>query len=781
VHETRSRAQPALEDEARGESPREDERDETPPDEATKKATRPAEGEEEEGEKDHETQPRASRVGEDRSREPGPDGEKGEQDDTAPRSPPVAIEEEPRRPGETGEDGKIPEHDGDPCRSRGARRATGRHLDEPDGERKKRTRGQERSERPRARTETAKRAVGGDGQEKSKIPSGKTERGSRESRHLVARESRGGNEKKDGEEKTLPPRQAAHEPVTEAPADPEEREPEETDAVGVRDGGTRREHADETRPTEEERRTGRRRDAAGDDGLAKTGGDGPTTHRSSPYARIGATPVIVGGVPSSSPRRPSHDLLVIGGGAAGLVAASTARRLGATVALIEARALGGDCLHGGCVPSKAFLHVAAAAQGARRLGAPFPGPLGAAALAASRRAVSAVAPHDSPERYRALGVDVRLAPARFLGGETVAAGEDILRARRIVLATGSRPRRPSWAEREDLEDLCVDTDSLWSREDLPRRLTVVGGGPSGCELAQALARLGHDVRLVEARERLLPEEDAGAADLLASVLTEEGVGIVLGARVETVVPSESGVRIAVRHRDEGASEWTTDLVLLTLGRVPTVDPEGFEALSPRRTEKGYLAVDSFLRTSVRGLYACGDATGPPQTTPVAGRQGWCAATNALLAPLVRLRWDTAPIVRVVYTDPEIATVLPAVPGEDPSRTVEIDLAEVDRALLEERPRGFLKLGLDTRGRLRRAVLVAPHAGELASELALTFGRPLGRLFTNPRAYPTYGEILARAAARPLEERWRGLPERLVRSLVALGRRLPPSLAGDSRL
>ena len=479
----------------------------------------------------------------------------------------------------------------------------------------------------------------------------------------------------------------------------------------------------------------------------------------------------------SPPPRPTHDLLVLGGGAAGLVAASTARRLGATVALVEARALGGDCLHGGCVPSKAFLHVAAAAQAARRLGAALPSPAGSVALAAARRAVDAVAPHDAPARYRALGVDVRLATARLLAGGTVAAGEEILRARRLVLATGSRPRRPLW---EGLERLpWVDTDTLWSRSELPPRLTVVGGGASGCELAQAFARLGHEVRLVEARERLLPEEDGEAARLLASVLAEEGVGLVLGARVESAVPAGSGARVRVHHGDGTASDWTTDLLVFTLGRVPSPDPEGLGALAPRRTASGYVAVDACLRTSVRGLYACGDATGPPQATPIAGRQGWCAAANALLAPFARLRWDGTPLVRVVYTDPEIATV--GFPGEEEApRTVEVDLGEIDRALLEERTRGFLRLGLDRRGRLRHAVLVAPHAGELAGELALTVGRDVGRLFTNPRAYPLYGEILARAAARPLEERWRGLPAHLAGAVLALGRRLPPRLAGSPR-
>lgn len=476
-------------------------------------------------------------------------------------------------------------------------------------------------------------------------------------------------------------------------------------------------------------------------------------------------------MPSRPRASPLTDLVVIGGGAAGLTAAQAARRLGASVALVEERALGGDCLYHGCVPSKAFLHAAAALHGARRLGVDLPVPAGGAALARARRAVLAVSPHDSPERYRGLGVALHFARARILGPATVETGGEVLRARRLVLATGSRPRPPPWAPAVAVP--WVDTGSLWSRDDLPRRLTVVGGGASGCELAQAFARLGHEVRLVEARSRLLPNEDPRAGDLLAKVLAAEGVDLVLGARLDAPAPGRDGSRITARRADGSEESWSTDLVVLALGRAPPEDPEGLDGLGLERDAAGYLRVDRFLRTSVPGVYACGDITGPPQSTARAGRHGWCAATNALLAPLVRLSPDGGPAVRVVYTDPEVAVVETAGdPGD--LREFVIGIEEIDRALLEERTEGFAALAIDRRGRLRRALLVAPHASELAGEVALAAaaGVRAERLLTTLRAYPTYGEILARAAARRLETGRGALALRLGRALLAVRRRLP---------
>ena len=466
------------------------------------------------------------------------------------------------------------------------------------------------------------------------------------------------------------------------------------------------------------------------------------------------------------------DLLVVGGGAAGLVAAQTARRLGARVVLVEDQALGGECLHTGCVPSKALLH-AAEREKARTLRTTDPG--STRGLDAARRAVRAVAPHDDPARYRALGVDVRFGEARFGAPDTVEVGGDVLRARRLILATGSRPHHPEWPGLADVP--WADTDTLWSREVLPHRLTVVGGGPSGCELAQAFVRLGHEVRLLEAREGLLPDEDAEAGQLLAEILSEEGVAVETGVRVERLERNGTEVRVVATAADGGPRTWTTDFLILALGRRPAPGPAGLDALGVARDAHGYLQVDPYLRTNRRALYACGDATGPPFSTAVAGRQGWCAAANALLGPWLRFRWAKGTQSRVVYTDPEVALVGAPTPV-GPFRSLKIDLGEVDRALVEERTRGFLRLNLDRRGRICGAVLACPHAGELAAELVRTIddGGGAKPLLTTFRAYPTYGEILTRGASRLFDERWDGsLLARVAQSLVALGRLPLPGL------
>lgn len=471
------------------------------------------------------------------------------------------------------------------------------------------------------------------------------------------------------------------------------------------------------------------------------------------------------------------DVFILGGGAAGLMAAATARRLGARVSLAEERALGGDCLHHGCVPSKALIHVSREVHALRRLGRELTrDSLGTLALHHARRAVKAVAPHDSLVRYRQLGVDVHLEPAAWHDPNTLEVAGLRFRARRIILATGSRPRRLEWIQDRALP--WVDTDGLWALHEVPHRLTIVGAGASGVELAQSFVRLGHDVHLLEVQPRILPGEDQRVSRHADDMLKREGVAIHSNTRLENAVTTPQGIEVLTRREDGEILTWITDLLILTLGRMPPEDPPGMVSLALKRTSAGYIEVDRYLRTNVAHIYACGDITGPPHSTARAGRQGWCAASNALLMPFVRFDGDPSPHVRVIYTDPEFA-ILEDRHKEPDAQEVSLDLAEVDRALIDDCTEGFLHFGLDRRGRIRRAVLAAPHASELVGEisLAITRGFTIGQFLKVPRPYPVYGEALTRAAARFYERRWEGLPSRLARGLVTIAQSLPPYFPG----
>jgi len=446
-----------------------------------------------------------------------------------------------------------------------------------------------------------------------------------------------------------------------------------------------------------------------------------------------------------------YNLIVIGAGAAGLVSSYIGATVNAKVALIEKNAMGGDCLNTGCVPSKALLRTArllADARDSERFGIRrMHSELDFGEVMQRVRAVIAkIEPHDSPERYRNMGVDVIEGQGTLVSPWEVEVAGRRITARAIVLATGAEPLVPAIEGLADTPYLTSDT--LWELESLPERLVVLGGGPIGSELTQAFARLGSRVTVVEMAERLLPREDQEAGGLLAEKLTDEGVRVATAHRALRVV---DGQRLVCDHHGETV-EFEFDALLVALGRRTRTAGYGLEALGVRLTNDGRIDTDPFQRTNFPNIYVCGDAAGPYQFTHVAAHQAWSAAVNALISPFWSFKTDYRVIPWVTFTDPEVARVGLS---EDEAREREIDyevttygLDDLDRAIADSADYGFVKvLTAPGKDEILGATIVGAHAGEMLPEFVLAMKHNLGlnQLLATIHVYPTYGEAIKYAA------------------------------------
>ena len=465
------------------------------------------------------------------------------------------------------------------------------------------------------------------------------------------------------------------------------------------------------------------------------------------------------------------DLLVVGGGTAGIVGAKTAAGLGARVAVVERARTGGDCLWTGCVPSKALLAAASAAAGARRahrLGVVVGG-VGVDFAAVMRHvhgAIATIEPTDSPEALRAAGVEVLSAEGRFGSPRTVEAAGRTLRFHHALIATGAAPVVPDVPGLRACAPLTSDT--VWTLETLPSRLVVMGGGTIGCELAQAFARLGSRVTVVESAERLLPQEDPDASSLVRSALEHDGAVVLTDSTVVRAAGRSGGGTVTVEAAGR-EQELPYDALLVAVGRRPGTAGLGLDAAGVTLDERGTVEVDEHLRTTNPRVWAAGDVTGFPRFTHVAGVHGSIAATNAVLG--VRRTVSTAAIPRVTFTDPEVAAVGAATWSEHgpAPRTVTREHRDVDRAVAEDRADGFARLALDRRRRIVGATVVGPRAGESLAELVLAVDRGLStsRFAGAMHAYPTYGDGPWHAAIDDVQAR---LEAPVPRTLLRLGTR-----------
>lgn len=459
------------------------------------------------------------------------------------------------------------------------------------------------------------------------------------------------------------------------------------------------------------------------------------------------------------PRRFDRNLIVIGGGAAGLVSAYIAAMAKAKVTLIEAHRMGGDCLNTGCIPSKTLLKSAKVAHqvaDAARFGVKTSPPAidFPAVMRRVRNAIATIEPNDSVERYTDLGVECLTGYARFVDPWTIevdaAEGAPTrLTARNFVIATGAAPFIPPIAGIEASGYLTSETlwDVLARRESAPARLTILGGGPIGCELAQAFQRLGSAVTLVEMADRLLLKEDADAAALVAEQLAVEGVRLCVGCKAERF---EGKTLIASGALGETRIDF--DDIIIAVGRRPRLSGFGLEALG--LVGDGGVDVDDFLRTRLPHILVAGDVAGRQQLTHGASHEAWHATVNALAHPFKRFRVDYGKMPRVTYTDPEIASV-GLTEAEAATRGIAHDvtryeLAELDRAIAEDQRSGFVKI-LTAAGsdRMVGATIVGAHAGEMIAELVLAMrhGLPLGKIMAAIHSYPTWNEANKFAAGR----------------------------------
>ncbi len=458
-----------------------------------------------------------------------------------------------------------------------------------------------------------------------------------------------------------------------------------------------------------------------------------------------------------------YNLVVIGAGPAGLVTAAGAAGLGARVALIERGEMGGDCLNHGCVPSKALLSSSRLAQRMREAGrwgldSVEPGVALEKVFGRIHTLRASLAPNDSQERFESMGVDVFRGEGRFLGPEAVTVGGVNLRARNIVVATGSRPGIP------DLPGLgrvpFFTNETIFDRlERLPRSLLVIGGGPQGCELGQAFLRLGVKVVLAQRPDRLLPREDPDVSELIKTVLQREGARVVLGGRIQRVEPTREGIRVEFETGLEESggrisAPAMVDAVLVAAGRRPNLETLGLEAAGVAYDAHG-IRVNACLQTSSPRIFAAGDATGPFLFTHTADAQARVVIRNTLLP--WKLLWQKVDYTNVpwcTYTSPEVARV-----GMNETEAAKqgvaydlhkISMSEVDRAVVDGETSGFAKVLVRKGGdRILGVTLVCEHAGDLLAEfvLAMKHGLGLKALASTVHAYPTNSEIVRKLGDR----------------------------------
>ena len=458
------------------------------------------------------------------------------------------------------------------------------------------------------------------------------------------------------------------------------------------------------------------------------------------------------------PRTFDRNLVVIGAGSAGLVTAYIAAAVRAKVTLVEKDAMGGDCLHTGCVPSKALIRSARMAADITRAGefgirtaaaeVDF-----AAAMERVQRVIQAIEPHDSVERYTGLGVDVASGTARITSPWQVQITHsdghlETLTTRSIVVATGGRPFVPPLAGLEQVDYLTSET--VWALRERPRRLLVLGGGPIGCELAQTFARLGCSVTQVEQGARLLEREDSDVAALVAQRFAAEGIDLRLDHKATRIEVLDGGEKTLLAQHAGGVVRIAFDALLIAVGRRANLDGFGLQELGVDTGRT--VEVNAFLQTNFPNIYAAGDVAGPYQFTHVAAHQAWYAAVNALFDPFKKFKADYRVIPWATFTEPEVARVgLNELEAQEKNIAHEVTvyrIDDLDRAIAEGEAHGFVKvLTPPGKDRILGVTIVGAHAGELIAEyvLAMKHGIGLNKILGTIHIYPTMAEANKYAA------------------------------------
>lgn len=468
-----------------------------------------------------------------------------------------------------------------------------------------------------------------------------------------------------------------------------------------------------------------------------------------------------------------YNLVVIGAGTAGLVAAAGAAGLGAKVALVERELMGGDCLNVGCVPSKGVISAARIARTVRDAGQfgvklrdGFDVDFGAA-MARMRRLRARISPNDSAGRFRELGVDVYLGQGSFVDSETVDVNGTKLKFKRAVIATGARAAAPPIPGLDQVNYLT--NESVFSLTELPARLGVIGAGPIGCELAQSFAQFGAQVYLIASQRGVLPREDRSAAEVVQAALLRDGVKILAGEKDSLTVSGGATVRLRVRVQGTNHDE-PIDQLLVAVGRAPNVDGLKLEAVGVDYDEKG-VKVNDRMQTTNRRIYAAGDICSPFQFTHAADFMARIVIQNALFhgrakASALTIPWCT-------YTSPEVAHV--GLSEHDAAEQgIAIDtftqkFEDVDRAILEGEDEGFVRVHV-RRGtdKIVGATIVARNAGDMIGEisLAMTHGLGLRKIASTIHPYPTQAEAIRKVGDQFNRTRLTPLVKSLFRKWLA---------------
>ena len=454
------------------------------------------------------------------------------------------------------------------------------------------------------------------------------------------------------------------------------------------------------------------------------------------------------------PKSFDRDIVVIGAGSGGLVSAYIGAAVKAKVSLIERGAMGGDCLNTGCVPSKALIRTAklvhdiehsadyGVAEASHRLDF-------AAAMERIQRIIETIEPHDSPERYTDLGVDVIKGSARIASPWAVEVNGRTLTTRNIIVATGASPLVPPIPGLADVPHRT--SENLWEMRVQPKRLVVLGGGPIGSELTQAFARLGSEVWQVERAERIMGREDPDVSERVQARFAAEGVHVMTGTNAVAVdgpdaSDADGGLGVLVCERDGETVRLPFDEIVVAVGRKPNTSGFGLEELGVELDERGTIATNEYLQTSLPNVFAVGDVAGPYQFTHTASHQAWFAAVNALFGTFKRFRVDYRVIPWATFTDPEVARVglneTDAKAEGVPYEVTRYDIEDSDRAIADSAAYGFVKvLTVPGRDTILGATIVGVHAGDLMAEYVLAMKQRVGlkKVLGTIHIYPTLAE------------------------------------------
>ncbi|MFK7825355.1 MAG: NAD(P)/FAD-dependent oxidoreductase [Oligoflexales bacterium] len=452
----------------------------------------------------------------------------------------------------------------------------------------------------------------------------------------------------------------------------------------------------------------------------------------------------------------SFNTVVIGGGAAGLVSAYISAAVKAKVALVERDLMGGDCLNTGCVPSKALIKTAKFVHEMKRHQA-----LGVKSVSYEldlkdimdrvHQTIAKIAPHDSIERYTGLGVDCFQGQANILNSREVEVDGKVLKTKNIILAHGAAPFVPPIKGLDQVPYLT--SENLWKIDQLPEKLIVLGGGPIGCELAQAFARLGSNVTQVEMMPSILIREDSDVSELIHRQLSEDGVNILADTKATEVEKRSDGTFLICEGKDKQQLSIPFDKILVAVGRKARTAGIAWEKLGVSLRPNGTIDVDPYLCANGSNIFAAGDVTGPYQFTHTASHQAYYASVNALFRP-IKFKANYRVIPWVTYTDPEVAQVglneKEAKKQGVPCQVVKYGIDDLDRAITESEDHGFVKLLVDpssSKGRILGATIVSHNAGELNTEFvaAMQHGFGLNQILGTVHPYPTMSEANKYAA------------------------------------